>query len=96
MPATDNSVSLTTVHLLRLIVLVLTAMAAGMFVPAILYQGRRHSALLAVAGAEVMFLGAGAAIVVNWNGPLVWYRAPLVGVAAVLFLAFAYEALRGR
>lgn len=79
---------------LRIVALILTAAAAGLFPFAAFQQGRRNDAWFAIAGAEAIFLSVTMAILHSWGEPLVWWRTPLVGLADVLYLAFVWHVFR--
>lgn len=62
--------------------------AAALFPTAVVKQKRPRSAYFAVAGAELLMISTAAGILDHWGDPLLWYRTPLVLIAALLFLIF--------
>lgn len=82
---------------IRVLALFACAVAFGTFPMAAWAQGRPRSAWLAIIGAELLIFRSGFIVVQHWGEPLVWHRTPLIFVASLFFIAFAWASLaRGR
>jgi hypothetical protein len=72
----------------KLVTMILAILAAASVPAAIGYHGRPKRVWLLLASVELVWFSSIAAIGVNLDGPLRWYRTPVVFAASVLAIFY--------